>query len=77
MSTTKKMDSFTACSIIEGFSGEDHSALEELQAWAYLIETGQAWSLQGFYGRGAASLIEQGYVTKAGKITPAGREAIQ
>lgn len=71
------MDSYTACSIIEGFSGEDDTPLETLQAWAYLIKNGQCWSLQGFYGRGASSLIEQGLITKDGTITADGYDAIE
>jgi len=40
-----------------------------LQLFAYLIKTGQAWSLQGsIYGRPARSLIERGIISKKGKI---------
>jgi hypothetical protein len=62
------MDSYTACSIVEGFSDEPATPKETLEAWAYLIKTGQCWSLQGWYGRSAASLIENGYISKTGKI---------
>ena len=31
-------------------------------AWQYLIDTGMAWRLQGWFGRTAASLIEQKFV---------------
>jgi len=52
------MDTFTACMIVEGIEpAEEHEILE---AWQYLIDTGVVWTLQGFYGRTARSLIEQG-----------------
>lgn len=38
-----------------------------LDLFAELIETGQAWSLQGVYGRTAAALIDAGYLTPAGE----------
>lgn len=54
------MNTFTACSIVEGFDGEDHSEEEIIAAWQFLIDTGAVWSLQGWYGRTAAWLIDQG-----------------
>ena len=71
MTTKQKQpinDSYTACSIVEGFSGEENTEQEHLEAWAYLIKTGQCWSLQGWYGRSAASLIEAGIISKEGVI---------
>ena len=37
---------------------------EEIIAWQYLIDTGMAWKLQGWFGRQAMFLIEQGLCTK-------------
>lgn len=61
-------DTYTACSIIEDFDGTNPSVQEQLSAWAYLIKTGKCWSLQGFYGRNAAHLIENKIISKEGKI---------
>lgn len=36
---------------------------EELEAWQYLIDTGMAWKLQGWYGRTAKRLIDEGLCT--------------
>ena len=54
------MDTYLAVSIIEGFSGEDHTEEEILQAWQALIDSGLVWRLQGFYGRTAQYLLDQG-----------------
>ena len=53
------MDNFTATGIAEGFIECDDQE-EILEAWQHLINTGLAWSLQGWFGRTAESLIEQG-----------------
>ena len=56
---------YTACAAIEGFDGEQHDEDEILEAWQHLIDTGACWTLQGFYGRTAHSLIEAGYCQPA------------
>ena len=50
--------------IIDFESGEmtDEDAVVEF--YQYLVDSGLAWSLQGFYGRTASSLIEAGLVTR-------------
>lgn len=65
---TTNLTVYDACAIIEGFAGFEPSLKQTLEAWAYLIKTGQCWSLQGFYGRNAASLIEQGVISDQGVI---------
>ena len=36
---------------------------EETEAWQYRIDTGMAWQLQGWFGRTAKRLIDEGYCT--------------
>jgi len=55
------MDNYTATGLAEGFI-EAESEEQVLEAWQHLVNTGLAWQLQGFFGRTAASLIEQGYI---------------
>lgn len=61
-------DAYTACSIVEGFDGEEHDATTQLKAWAYLIKTKQYLSLQGWYGRSGTELIRSGYISETGRI---------
>lgn len=51
---------YSACAAVEGFDGEEHTEDELLEAWQFLIDTGAAWSLQGWYGRTASNLIDAG-----------------
>lgn len=53
------MDDYTAVGIAEGFVSPE-SEEQVIEAWQHLINTGMAWRLQGWFGRTAASLIEQG-----------------
>lgn len=63
------MNIFEACSIVEGFSGEDHTEEERIAAWQYLIDTGNVWAMQGWYGRTAAELIKRGICKAAERKT--------
>lgn len=58
------MDSYTAVGLAEGFV-EAKNEEQIIEAWQYLIDTGQAWTLQGFFGRTAQALIDQGICTVA------------
>ncbi len=59
------MNTYTACSIIEGFDGEEHTEEEVIEAFQALIDSGAVWVLQGFYGRAASDLIASGACTQA------------
>ena len=51
-------------------------AHDTLALFASLIETGQAWRLQGTYGRTAMALVQAGLINRAGQITAAGMDVI-
>jgi len=50
------------------------SPLQTLELFGYLIESGQAWTLQGSYGRAAQTLIDNGMLTAEGNLTDAAIE---
>jgi len=56
------MDNFTAVGIAEGFI-EAESNEQVMAAWQHLHDTGIAYQLQGWFGRTAKRLIEQGFIT--------------
>ncbi len=55
------MNKYQAVGIAEGFI-EATSEQEVIEAWQYLVDTGLAWQLQGFFGRTAKTLIENGII---------------
>jgi hypothetical protein len=55
------MDQFNAVGIAEGFI-EAESEDQVLEAWQFLVDSGLAWQLQGFFGRTATQLIERGLI---------------
>ena len=58
------MTNYEAVSIAEGFcEGEGATEEQQIEAWQYLIDTGLAWKLQGWFGRTARDLIEEGICT--------------
>jgi len=56
------MDTMRAVGIAEGWLGAADED-EVVAAWQHLIDTGLAWTLQGWFGRRAAELIAAGICT--------------
>lgn len=54
---------------IIAYENGDLSALQTLELFAHLIRTGQAWTLQGSYGRAANAFLEEGLLDGDGTIT--------
>lgn len=57
----KAMTPYLAVGYAEGFE-EAESEDQILAAYQYLVDTNLAWSLQGSFGRTAASLIDAGVI---------------
>jgi hypothetical protein len=55
------MTTYEAVMIAEGVQPATEE--EQIAAWQMLVDTGLAWSLQGWFGRTARSLIDGGIVT--------------
>ena len=60
------MNIFTASMIVEDELGE-YTEEQALEAWQWLVDTGYAWRLQGWYGRTAQYLIDMGHLTQTTK----------
>jgi|TARA_R100001530_G_scaffold1410_2_gene2565 hypothetical protein len=61
-----KLTPYLATAIAEGFcEGEGASREEQIEAWQYIIDNDMTSSLQGWFGRTAQALIEQGICTPA------------
>lgn len=57
MSATTELDRMIA------WEQGDLSDEETIELFQSLVDSGMAWQLQGMYGRFAAHLIDEGYVT--------------
>ena len=55
------MDNFTATGIAEGFIDAENED-QIIEAWQYLHDTGLAYQLQGWFGRTAKALLEEGII---------------
>jgi len=56
------MDSYTATGLAEGWIPSDDED-EIIEAWQYLHDTGLAYQLQGWFGRTAQDLLNNGIIT--------------
>jgi len=56
------MDSYTATGLAEGWIPSDDED-EIIEAWQYLHDTSLAYQLQGWFGRTAQDLLNNGIIT--------------
>jgi len=49
---------------VEDPEGAGLTEKQNIQIWQHLVDTGMAWSLQGWYGRTASAMIEAGIIHK-------------
>lgn len=54
----KQIDPFHATMVCEGV--EEATEEHVIECWQSLIDSGVVWQLQGFYGRTARQLIDEG-----------------
>ena len=62
---TKKLD---LVGLIMDYESGELKAEDMLVLFAELVRTGQAWTLQGSYGRQATALIDAGYISTSGEV---------
>ena len=53
-------DLYTMVGLAEGFV--EGTELEVIEAWQYLHDSGHAYKLQGWFGRTAQALLEEGII---------------
>lgn len=50
-----------AAAIAEGWYSKEPTDEEIIKAWQHLIDSGQCWQLQGWFGRNAIAMVEAGH----------------
>jgi len=50
------------------YEGGELSDNDTLDLFAYLVKTGQCYSLQGHYGRTATALIQDNFIDRKGQV---------
>jgi len=53
---------------IIAYEAGELSPEDTLKLFSELVKTGQAWTLQGHYGRTAQGFIDNGYLDRQGRI---------
>lgn len=65
----EKVNNGNVVDYIMKYEGGNMPVRDYLELMGYMVRTGKAWQLQGsIYGRPAHDLIEQGHISKSGKI---------
>ena len=60
-----KMTPYLATAIAEGFcEGKGATREQQIEAWQYLHDTRRAYKLQGWFGRTAQDLINEGIINE-------------
>ena len=54
--------------LIIAYENGDTNLTQEIKLFAKLVETGQAWALQGHYGRLAQEMIDLEFIDKDGRV---------
>jgi len=71
-----KTKNFDLTGAIIEYEGGELNAANTLYLFSELVKTGQAWSLQGHYGRTASALIQDNFLTSTGELTDKAQEFI-
>lgn len=54
--------------MIIAYENGDTNLTQEILLFAKLVETGQAWTLQGHYGAVASEMIDLEFISKDGRV---------